>query len=275
LETCPPPLLSHFANYLLTEYGPQAVAQALRRTANSSANSDVPPDLDEWQTTEWEHCRTDPAYFISQYILIEDTVARAWIRFALWPSQAWGLDQVRTAKEAIVIKPRQIGWTWLILGLILWLMIFHPIQAVLLFSKRDDEAAKLVDHRLTGMVRQLPEWLKPALEGRPSAHRIAFANGSRAEAFPTTDVRSYSATFAFVDEADYVPDLQSLLNAVQPTVDAGGQLVLLSTTDEGHPTSPFKKTTWRPRRIATGSCRSFLDGTPTRIGMRTGTKPSA
>jgi hypothetical protein len=43
-----------------------------------------------------------------------------------------------------------------------------------------------------------------------------------------------------VDEADLVPDLKTLLGRVQPTVDAGGSIALISRPDKDKPTSPFK-----------------------------------
>ena len=39
----------------------------------------------------------------------------------------------------------------------------------------------------------------------------------------------------------YVPHLGDFLNAVKPTVDGGGRLVLVSTADKARPLSPFKR----------------------------------
>jgi hypothetical protein len=72
-------------------------------------------------------------------------------------------------------------------------------------------------------------------------HEIQLANTSRALAFSTTSGRSYTATTAIVDEADHVPDLQKMLNAINPTIDAGGRLILLSTADKSEPESAFKR----------------------------------
>jgi hypothetical protein len=44
-----------------------------------------------------------------------------------------------------------------------------------------------------------------------------------------------------VDEADHTEDLDGLLNAVKPTIDAGGRLILLSTVDKTRPESPLKR----------------------------------
>ena len=65
--------------------------------------------------------------------------------------------------------------------------------------------------------------------------------GSRFLAFPTTGGRSYTGTIAVVDEADFVPDLRGFLNAVKPTIDAGGQLFLITTSDKKRPLSTFKR----------------------------------
>jgi hypothetical protein len=54
-------------------------------------------------------------------------------------------------------------------------------------------------------------------------------------AFPTTGGRLHTASLALVDEAGFVPDLTELPNAVKPTVDAGGKLVLLSRADKSRP----------------------------------------
>ena len=76
---------------------------------------------------------------------------------------------------------------------------------------------------------------------RDNAHEFRLSNGSAALAFPTTGGRSYTASLAIVDEADHTEDLDGLLNAVKPTIDAGGRLVLLSTVDKSRPESPFKR----------------------------------
>jgi hypothetical protein len=59
--------------------------------------------------------------------------------------------------------------------------------------------------------------------------------------FPTTAGDSYTASEAIVDEADLVPDLAALMNAVKPTIDGGGQMTLLSRSNKDTPDSPFKR----------------------------------
>ena len=92
------------------------------------------------------------------------------------------------------------------------------------------------------MYDRLPPLFQAARDRpRDNAHEFRLSNGSVALAFPTTGGRSYTASLAIVDEADHTDDLDGLLNAVKPTIDAGGRLVLLSTVDKSRPESPLKR----------------------------------
>lgn len=201
------------------------------------------PALTEEQHEEYFRCKTDYAHFIREHIQIYDATSKDWIPFDLWPAQIETLDVLHQEKLVIILKARQIGFTWLALAFALWLMLFHPAATVLLFSKGDDEAVDLLDFRLKGMYERLPATLRVPTQPVATDHKHEWllGNGSRALAFSTKRGRSYTASFVLVDEAEFVPDLAGLLNAVKPTVDAGGQLVLLSTPDKGKPLSPFKR----------------------------------
>src|SRR5262249_55033854 len=72
-------------------------------------------------------------------------------------------------------------------------------------------------------------------------HEWHLSNGSRFLALPTTAGDSYTASLAIVDEADLVPDLAHLMGAVKPTIDGGGNMILLSRPDKNKPQSPFKQ----------------------------------
>jgi hypothetical protein len=140
-----------------------------------------------------------------------------------------------------MLKARQLGLTWLVLGYALWLVLFRPAATVLLFSRRDDEAVDLLRTRLRGIYDRLPAWLKVQSFGVDNDHEWRLSNGSRVLAFPTTAGDSYTATLAIVDEADLVTDLGRLMRAVKPTIDGGGRMVLLSRADKTQPQSVFKR----------------------------------
>ena len=193
--------------------------------------------------SDWQAWADDPLYFITTYCRIYDPELGDWAPFDLWPAQADVLRQLEDNQLLIALKARQLGMTWLMLAYALWQALFRPIATALLFSKRDDEAVYLLsDERLMGMYELLPDWIKAKAQlTNRSAHILRFSNGSTIRAFPTTSGDTYTATFALVDEADLVPDLDRMLRSVRPTIDAGGKLVLLSRADKSRPNSAFKK----------------------------------
>lgn len=207
---------------------------------------------------EWLKCRARPTYFLDRYGWVYDATARTWLPFRLWPSQREALAALDGHRLSIALKARQLGLTWLVVGYGLWQMLFRPQATLLLFSKRDDEAVHLLASRLRGMYRRLPAWLRCRDELKVAAHEWRLSNGSTALAFPTTGGRSYTATLAIVDEADFAPDLGALLNAVKPTIDAGGRLILLSTADKSRPESEFKRLYWAAKAGAGGWSALFL-----------------
>lgn len=219
----------------------------------------------EREKIEWLKCAAEPAYFINQYTLIYNATDRAWIPFDLWPAQEETLQTIVDNRTLIVLKARQLGLSWLVLCYVLWSMLFHPAATVLIFSKRDEEAIELLDFRLKGIYQRLPRWMQCRRVELDAKHDWVLSNGSSAKAFPTTGGRSYTGSIVLVDEADFVEDLDGLLNAVKPTVDAGGQLLMISTVDKSKPESPFKRIYRAAKRRAT-EWRSIFLGWFTRPG---------
>jgi hypothetical protein len=190
---------------------------------------------------EIRKCRNSPAYFLDRYGHIYDAVSADWVPFRLWPAQFKALDTIVAQRLTVILKARQLGLTWLVLGYALWLVLLCPAVTVLLFSRRDDEAADLLGTRLRGLYERLPTWLRVQSFLVDNDHEWHLSNGSRVLAFPTTAGDSYTASLVIVDEADLVPDLDQLMRAVKPTIDGGGRMVLLSRADKTRPQSPFKR----------------------------------
>lgn len=223
------------ADYQTTNYKPSLKLKAaaeleLRRRQQAER---------ERQRAELEKCQHDAAYFIMSYCHIYNATERGWVRFDLWDSQRKVVEDFIASSLLLVLKARQLGLSWLTLAYAEWLMRFHPSVAVLIFSKRDEEAIELLE-RLRGINQRLPEWMQSTV-ATSSKHELVMSNGSTAKAFPTTGGRSYTGSLVIVDEADFVQDLDTLLNAVKPTIDAGGQMIMISTVDKSRPESPFKR----------------------------------
>ena len=201
------------------------------------------------QLKELRKCARSAAYFVTQFVRIEMQVRHAdqqrteWRPFAMWPEQLALLRTVAGSPKVAVLKARQLGITWLVLAYALWLMLFRRGSTVMLFSRSDVEAKELL-RRLRQMHWHLPEWMQAQTGAPDNDHELTFTRqDSRAKSFPTTkhSGRSFTATLVVIDEADFIQYLSQLLNAAEPAAEAGGQLVLISTSDKEKPNSPFKQ----------------------------------
>lgn len=193
------------------------------------------------QRTETERCKTDIIYFIKTYCYLYDKAVADWIPFQLWPAQEELIITILDHKYVVILKSRQQGISWCaVVAIPLWLMIFHPIAKVLIFSQRDDEAADMID-RLRGMYKRLPAWMKPAITAS-NDHTFELDNESVANALTATaGGRSHAATYVAADEGDFIADTGSLVKAAKPTIDDGmGKMVVLSTVNDETPNSYFK-----------------------------------
>lgn len=197
---------------------------------------------DDSQMAEWDRCKADLDYFISEHVQIFNATELTWMPFDLWPAQRDLLPTISSLRYQIVLKARQLGLTWLYLAYLLWRMVFYPAATVGIWSKREEEAVELLAFRLKGMYERLPDFARVGAPVVSNNTRWELPNGSRAMAFPTTGGRSYTFSLALVDEADFQPDLAELMTAVEPTISAGGQLMLISSSNKRLPISRFKAT---------------------------------
>lgn len=193
------------------------------------------------QALEWNRCAESPIYFIHNYVWIFNANEEDWVPFRLWPAQKWALVQLHNNQRVVALKARQLGMTWLTLGYSLWMMLFRPSAAIGIFSRIEPDAQELLDFRLKGIYDRLPAFLKARVVVEDSKSRWRLSNGSYGMAFATTGGRQYTFSLVLVDEADFQPDLAKLINAAKPTVDAGGQMVLLSSSNKAEPESRFKQ----------------------------------
>jgi len=152
--------------------------------------------------------------------------------FRLWPAQAWVLWQFCLHRLIIILKARQLGISWLCCLYALWLVLFKRGQVVLLFSKGQRESVELL-RRVGVLYERLPRWLRLLLPRRTTnnTETMTWANGSSILSLPGTGGRSFTASLVIVDEAAHIAQAREIYMAVKPTIDAGGQLIILSTAN--------------------------------------------
>lgn len=194
---------------------------------------------DERTARELAKCIADAAYFTHEYLTIDDAQGHGdsdagAMPFKLWPAQVGVMWDVMTTRLVIILKARQLGISWLCCAYALWLCLFQSGRVVLVFSKGQGDANKMVS-RVKKLYERLPEWLLAAVPAltKDNTERLEWANGSRLESFPASKSagRGDTASLVILDEAAFQLWASELYTALKPTIDAGGQLIVLSTAN--------------------------------------------
>lgn len=218
------------------------------------------PDVDrQWAEDEWAKvCPEDPSdakpwmnvaacgYFIDEYVQILDRESKKWIPFKLWPKQFEVLEEVLSHGRTAVLKGRRVGAT-LLLGkaVSLWKVVTYPGMAISLQSV-DVAAAKKILTDMRAMFKKLPWWMtedKAGLVINNSAELWAFSDGTEVRALSTDQGDSYEFNYGVIDEASLVPDLDGLLERIEPTLESvpNSQLVALSRANKREQDNHFTK----------------------------------
>jgi hypothetical protein len=154
--------------------------------------------------------------------------------FKLWPCQVPLLWALMTERLIVILKARQLGISWICCWYALWLCLFQPGKLVLLFSKGQAEANELL-RRILALYDRLPEWLRDAAPPliKRNTTEAAWANDSRILSLPASQHAgsSYTASLVILDEAAKLLFADALFAALKPTIDAGGQLIMLGTAN--------------------------------------------
>ena len=162
--------------------------------------------------------------------------------FALnWDFSPEYLEKLADRHILFIEKSRQVLATWVVLAYALWRAKFFDHQLILVQSKREDDAKKLVAvkesepdaARLTFMETHLPENLR-SMTQMMKCHAF-FDSSSEIWGIPEGGslVRSHTPSLVFSDEAAFQPGFGEAYRAVLPAVHGGGQAIFVSSAEPG------------------------------------------
>ncbi|MBK7380631.1 MAG: hypothetical protein IPJ03_16870 [Ignavibacteriales bacterium] len=199
------------------------------------------------QQLEREICRRDLAYFINEYVKIEDRdVEGIVIPFKLWDSQKPILEDFTNERLLQIMKANQLGLTWLIIAYATWRMIFNTGFSVKAISETEIKA-KEITRRIDFILRHLPKWFitdqkserqyfeSTALSvtiyhgtGKEESNIQAFASSPKAGA-------SFTANLFLFDEWALQESAREIWTYAFPTINrpTGGQVIGISTIERG------------------------------------------
>jgi hypothetical protein len=182
-------------------------------------------------------CQQSCMYFLANYAYIQDPLLGK-IRFDPWPVHQELINLITNNHRLVVLKARQVGVSWLIAGYALWRASFYDGTNVLMLSKREDEARKLLGKSFY-IYQNLPLFLRRK-QLKKNESEFIFADPQIPQtsiaaitAFPSTEDagRSEAASDVICDEWAFHPYAEVNYGAYKPTIDAGGKLIGVSTAN--------------------------------------------
>lgn len=137
-------------------------------------------------------------------------------------------------RYSVVLKARQIGFSTLAAAYSFWLAYFWPDRFIVMLSKTEREAAKLLAKAKYGY-KYLPPWMTkrgPELTSK-NLLKMTFDNDSAIESLPASNepARGESVYLVIVDEMAFLPNPDEAWASIEPIADVGGRVICLSTAN--------------------------------------------
>lgn len=174
-------------------------------------------------------CGKDPSYFINKYCKIRHPT-RGLIPFAMFDYQEDLLEDFRNHRMNVVLKSRQMGISELASAFIVWLILFHQNQSVMVMATKAETAKNMIKKVRTSL-KHLPRWMLLTQITADNKLSIELGNGSFVKATTkSSDAgRSEALSLLVVDEAAHIEGFDEIWTGLKPTVTAGGRIIMLST----------------------------------------------
>ena len=193
---------------------------------------------------EWRKCKgSDTATLEEQVAAFEHFCSNYWmirhpergrIKFELRDAQRETIEIWLSTRYSIVLKARQIGFSTLASAYSFWLAFFWPDRFIVMLSRTEREAAKLLQKSKYGY-KMLPVWMRqhgPALLS-DNQLKVMFANDSSVESLPSGNdpARGESVFLVIIDEMAFLPNPSEAWASIEPIADVGGRVICLSTAN--------------------------------------------
>ena len=194
-----------------------------------------------WQL-QYEIAGKDFLSFLEHVWILEPPPGKGRIRLEVWPHLRELGEALVTERQLVVLKSRQIGWSWLLAAHAAWQARFQRGSVNLMISRGEKDSQELLE-KAKYILKNLPEDWRVALSPESRSEVGIPAMESKILALPSTEDagRGLTATSVKQDEADFHEYLPANIAAVKPTVDAGGQIVMGSTANKRQVFTLFKE----------------------------------
>jgi hypothetical protein len=195
----------------------------------------TPLSLTEDQVLEFIRCSKDPIYFIENYVKII-TLDKGFVQIKLYPFQKQAVQDINDNRRVIVKAGRQVGKTTMVVGYILWYILFNEDKFVAILANKAPTAREILN-RIKIAYESLPLWLQQGVRVWNKGD-IELENNCRVMATSTASsaIRGYSISLLYLDEFAFVPSniADEFFTSVYPTISSGEtSKILISSTPNG------------------------------------------
>lgn len=182
---------------------------------------------------EWRRCARDETYFFESYWCIR-VPGRGKVLFELRDAQRETLRVWSEERYTVALKARQIGFSTLAAAHATWLVLFHSDTAIVMLSKTEREAMKLLKKASYGY-KSLPDWMRargPKVV-QSNLTTLSFDNDSSIESMPSASdpARGEAVDLVIVDEWAFLPNAEDAWASIEPITDVGGRVIGISTAN--------------------------------------------
>lgn len=191
--------------------------------------------LTEDQVREYVKCAQNPEYFIENYVKII-TLDKGFVQISLYPFQKDVVNDINNNRRVIVKAGRQVGKTTIIVGYILWYILFNQDKTVAILANKASTSREILA-RIKLAYEALPMWIQQGVKVWNKGD-IELENGCRVLANSTASsaIRGFSISLLYLDEFAFVPTniAEEFFTSVYPTISSGEtSKILISSTPNG------------------------------------------
>lgn len=176
---------------------------------------------------EYELCKNDIVYFISNYVYIS-TLDAGFQLFKPREYQIEVIENILNYRNTATMTARQMGKTITVCAYILWLIVFHDTQKVDIVSYLESDAKKALGYIKLSYER-LPLWLQKGVKIW-NEKKIVLEDESTVSAKTEKSSRGGSLNFLYVDEFAFFKKPEEFWAGALPTLQEGSDTKLCITT---------------------------------------------
>ena len=197
--------------------------------------TDVTLQLTEDQIREFILCSQNPIYFIERHVKII-TLDKGFVNISLYSFQKQAINGINQNRQVILKSSRQTGKTTLVVGYILWYILFNEDKFVAILANKAPTAREILS-RIKIAYEALPLWLQQGVKTWNKGD-IELENNCRVIATSTASsaIRGHSCSLLYLDEFAFVPTniAEEFFTSVYPTISSGTtSKILISSTPNG------------------------------------------